>query len=122
MDRSILERHGINYTAGLRRFMEDEDLYNEMLTAFLADKSFAKAFDAFNKRDYSALFEQAHVLKGASGSLDMTELYQSSSELAELLRHNKEPDEASISVLFDKMQAAYYQVIDGVRGSLKAVS
>ena len=32
MDRSILERHGINYTAGLRRFMEDEIIHYYMTT------------------------------------------------------------------------------------------
>ena len=119
MDRTILEENGIDYTAGLRRFMEDRELYEEMLTAFLSDDSFSKALEAFGREDYTALFEQAHALKGASGNLDMPQLYRASSELTEFLRHCREPEAAQVTALFDKMQSAYRQVIHAVRTASK---
>ena len=117
MDRTILDENGIDYTAGLRRFMEDRELYEEMLTAFLSDDSFSKALAAFDRKDYAALFEQAHALKGASGNLDMPQLYRAASELTEFLRRNREPDPAQAAALFKKMQSAYCQVIHALRAA-----
>lgn len=117
MNREILEESGIDYAAGLRRFLEDQDLYEKMLTAFLSDDSFSKASDAFRDRDYAALFEQTHALKGVSGNLDMPELYHGSGELTEYLRHNNTPEENTVSVLFDKISKAYQRVIAGIHAA-----
>lgn len=117
MDRRVLEENGIDYAAGVRRFLEDRELYEEMLTAFLSDDSFAKASGAFEKKDYPALFEQTHALKGASGNLDMPQLYRASCELTELLRHNSAPEAGRVSELFEKMRAAYIRVINGIRAA-----
>lgn len=117
MNRKILEENGVDYAAGVRRFMEDRELYEEMLTAFLSDGCCSKAAEAFDKRDYTALFEQAHTLKGASGNLDMPQLYCASSELTEFLRHNSAPDEYKLSELFDKVRAEYARVVNGIRAA-----
>lgn len=119
MNNVILQENGIDYAAGLRRFLEDRELYEEMLTAFLSDDSFQKASEAFCRKDYSALFDQAHALKGASGNLDMPELYRASGELTEFLRHNRAPEAARVSELFYDMQAAYSQVAHALRAASK---
>ncbi len=119
MNRTILEENGIDYAAGLRRFMEDQALYEEMLTAFLSDDSFSKAREAFRRGDYKALFEQAHALKGASGNLDMRELYCASGELTEFLRRSPNPEAAQASALFDGMQSAYNRTTHAIRAASK---
>lgn len=119
MNRDILEKNGIDYAAGLGRFMEDEELYDEMLTAFLSDDSFSKASEAFSSKDYTMLFEQAHAIKGVSGNLDMRELYRASGELSELLRHDKTPARSAVAALFEQMELAYHQVVNGICAASK---
>lgn len=117
MNREILEKSGIDYTAGVKRFMDDSELYERVLTAFLSDDSFSNASQAFSRGDNKALFEQTHALKGVCGNLDMTALYRASGELAEYLRHNESPDKAVVGALFERLRSAYCQAADGIRAA-----
>lgn len=119
MDRKILEESGIDYSAGIRRFMGDVELYEELLTAFLADDCFSKIKQAFDGMDYKMLLEQAHSMKGASSNLDMSELYRASSELTEYLRNGEEPEASSVALLFDRTQSAYTQVVCGIKAAIE---
>ena len=118
MNKVILEQSGIDYSAGISRFLGDRDLYEEMLTAFLSDDCFSKVKEAFDSRDYKKLLEHVHSMKGASSNLDMVELYHASSELTEYLRNGEEPEASVVALLFDKMKSAYIQVIDGIRSAI----
>ena len=75
MDISILESCGIDYSHGLARFLGDTALYESVLEMFLNDSTMDEARAAMSARDYQALFEAAHQLKGISGNQDMTMLY-----------------------------------------------
>lgn len=117
MNKADLLNSGIDYEAGVKRFMNDHELYEGMLTAFLFDDTFSKVSEAYKAHDYVALFAQSHTLKGVSGNLDMTVLYHMASELTEYLRNNGAPEESVVTALFDKLQSAYYQVTGGIRSA-----
>lgn len=115
MDREKLREAGICYEKGLERFLDDSALYEEMLMSFLEDNAFDAAKAAREREDYEALFEACHALKGVVGSLDMTELFSTSSALTEYLRNNHQPDRDITAALFSEMEAAYRRVIAGIQ-------
>ncbi len=118
MNRETLIQHNIDCDAGIRRFMGDRELYEEVLAAFLEDDSLSRAESAYEQHDYMALFDQAHAIKGASGNLDMTALYVASSELTEYLRHNDAPDPAGVSERFETMRTAYKNAAEGIAAAI----
>lgn len=114
MDIGILKKHGIDYQAGVKRFMDDSRFYEHMLNEFLKDDNLEKAAEAFALRDYRQLFERAHALKGVSGTLDMTELFHSAGMLTEYLRGGAVPDEQKVAAMYAAMQAAYRKAAAGI--------
>lgn len=114
MIRDILKAYDINYDMGVQRFLQDNTLYEEMLTSFLSDDCYKKAYESYKAHDMKVLFEQTHALKGVAGNLDMTTLYHTSSDLTEYLRHNENPDFKRVDTLFFAMEIAYQRVIEGI--------
>ena len=86
MDIVLCLANGIDYEAGLARFMGREKVYEALLMEFLNDESYDKLKKALNDKDCKAAFDVAHTLKGVCGSLAMTELERVVSEVTEQLR------------------------------------
>ena len=118
MNADALKEYGVDYCAGVRRFLDDSELYEEMLGEFLSDGSFMRLEQAVEAGEYLAAFEQAHALKGVSGNLDMTALYRTSSVLTEYLRYNDAPDAEKLRELFESTKTAYERVVEGIRSEM----
>lgn len=86
MDKQELINSGIDYEEGVRRFCGAEDLYCKFLKKFLEDTTFDALRQAMQEEDYEAAFQAAHTLKGLSGNLSLTPLYEASKEIVEMLR------------------------------------
>lgn len=86
MDIDLCLANGIDYEAGLARFMGREKTYEALLMEFLNDESYDKLKDALNDKDCGTAFDMAHTLKGVCGSLAMTELERVISAITEELR------------------------------------
>lgn len=119
MNTEILQRAGIDYKAGLNRFLDDKELYESVLTAFLTDTCLDRAQQAMDSGDRAELFASIHAVKGSSGNADMTRLYFASSELVACLRQKDETDE-DIAELFGKFRDAYLCARNGIRDALEA--
>lgn len=117
MDKEILLRHGIDYDKGLERFLGEEELYQEVLAAFLDLDCLDKAVSAYDSGDFKALFEVAHEVKGSSGNCDMTTLFATSSELCDLLRFGNY-DESKITPLYRNFSEAYKSAYDGIKAAI----
>lgn len=117
MDPSALRRAGIDYEAGVARFLGDKELYEEVLGAFLSETSLEEARTAFEGGDETRLLAVAHEVKGSSGNADMAILYEASCSLVALLRDESSGD-GDLRAAFTRFEAAYLLAREGVREAL----
>ena len=84
---------GVDVDGGLQRINGNEKLYTRLLGTFVkAIKGQAVSPD-FDSNDYEDVKEKAHALKGTSGNLSITPVYEAYTEIMNLLRAGR-PDEA----------------------------
>ena len=91
-----LRSFGADTRQGLGRCMNNETFYLRLVNMALDDASFDRLAAALRSNDRKAAFEAAHALKGVMGNLALTPLYESLSELTELLRADSDADYPSL--------------------------
>ncbi|MDO5111544.1 MAG: Hpt domain-containing protein [Clostridia bacterium] len=106
MNVEILKNAGIDYDHAVKRFMGKASIYEKVLGDFLNDTALDRALVAFDAGDTQGLFSCAHEIKGVSGNMDITRLYDATCELVELLRGGKFSDDA-LKAAFLSFQSAY---------------
>lgn len=94
-----LRAAGADMDGAMNRLVNDEELYATCFGYFMDDPAFAALGAALDSEDYAAAFEAAHSLKGVSGNLGLTRLYQLCGGLVEPLRHGQ-PGDAHLSELY----------------------
>ena len=85
---------GISFDDLLSHCIGNRDLAMRMLKKFGNDKSFPRLAEAMGRGDHEAAFEAAHALKGVSGNLGMTKLYEADCLLTDALRGGADREEA----------------------------
>ncbi|NLY82171.1 MAG: Hpt domain-containing protein [Clostridiales bacterium] len=73
----------------MKRFVDDEDFYIECLVLFFEDDNLEKLKIAIDNRDLNEAFNAAHTIKGISGNLGLTPIFNLASELVEDFRLKK---------------------------------
>ena len=116
MNIETLKACGINYEKGLARFMDDKELYEMAIGMFPNMTSLADAERAFAAKDYAALYDAVHSMKGACGNLDMTDCYLIASDLSKLL-HDGDGSDELIAEKFEAFQKAYRHVLAGIEAA-----
>ncbi len=86
MRLEVLDAAGLDTADALARLMGSEALLGRLLGKFTADENCAKLVAAAEKDDADAALEAAHALKGVSGNLSMTRLYELTARQCELIR------------------------------------
>jgi HPt (histidine-containing phosphotransfer) domain-containing protein len=71
-----LEKQGADIKEGLGRLMGNEGLYEKLLAKFPASAEDEDIRKAMDKKDYNELLELTHKLKGVTGNLSLTPLYE----------------------------------------------
>lgn len=84
--------YGADTEAGLQRCMNNEAFYLQLIGMILKEPSFDKLEAAVADHDLKAAFEAAHALKGVTGNLALTPLYEPVVEITELLRAGTDMD------------------------------
>ena len=87
-----LEAYGVNITETLDRFIDDEELYVSCLEAILTEPGFGDLRKALDEEDYTGAFDAAHTLKGVTGNLGLTKLFEVVCEMVETLRSGENAD------------------------------
>jgi len=87
-----LKAYGADTENGLKRCMNMEAFYLRLVGMVPPDANFARLFSALDAGNLDAAFEAAHALKGSTGNLSLTPLFEPLSEITELLRARKEMD------------------------------
>lgn len=77
--------HG-DYQAALTTMMMD-DFIKRMLGKFVQTSAAPAMFEAYEKKDYPAVFAAAHSLKGVTGNLALTSLFNKIVPIVEATRN-----------------------------------
>ncbi|MCR5291010.1 MAG: Hpt domain-containing protein [Treponema sp.] len=83
----------IDYEQTLNRFSGNLDLLKHFILSFPEDKTFNQLQDAIQAKDWKAIEVATHTLKGVSGNLGFSSLFQYSADLVLAIR-NKEYEKA----------------------------
>lgn len=86
-----LIRLGVAYEDALKRFLEDETFYREMLIKFLSDEHMAQLEQYLAQNDIQNAFQTAHTLKGLCANFGFQNLLQPLIPLVDILRNNTLP-------------------------------
>ena len=81
-----LDAYGADMSGINSRFRGNGDLYGRFFFDFLTEHEFEALNQAIHTENYEEAFENAHTLKGLSGNLGLTPLYNALSVLVETLR------------------------------------
>ena len=107
---------GVNVDEGLKRINGNENLYKRLLGSFL------KAIDAnyvsadFDFHDYQDVIEKTHALKGTSGNLSLTPIYEAYTQIVDLLRAGK-PEEAQ--PILEKILPVQEEIIQCIKRNIE---
>jgi len=88
-----LKSLGVNTDEGLQRMGGNSSLYERMLVNLKNMIKNSPVRPDFDSNDYSNIADAAHTIKGASGNLAVTPIYELYTEFMALLRQQK-PEEA----------------------------
>ena len=105
----------INEEEGLKRVMNNKKLFTKLLTKFRAETSLNELFTLINAKDYEKAQIAAHTIKGLSGNLSLTALYEQSIAIEAQIKSKSVANDAvdNIRACFDETLKA----IDGVLAS-----
>lgn len=83
----------VDVDGGLKRIANNEKLYIKLLGSFTKSIDTYKVDADFDGNDYNDIIEKAHAIKGVSGNLSITPVYEAYTKIVDLLRAGK-PEEA----------------------------
>lgn len=93
INADVLNKNGIDYNAGLERFMGNAQLYVMVLDAFARADIAQRARAAYDSNDRDALLRVVHEAKGSAGNTGLGNLYAQASALVKLLRSQDYTDD-----------------------------
>jgi HPt (histidine-containing phosphotransfer) domain-containing protein len=88
-----LKTLGVDIDDGMERMMGKTSLYERMLFKFVKMMDDLKISPDFDTKHYTDIVEKAHTIKGASGNLSITPVYDAYTEIVNMLRSG-EPEKA----------------------------
>lgn len=109
--KEVLEKAGINTDDAMERFMGNEAMYEKYLARFVGDKTYEDLIEAVGKKDWQKAFETTHTLKGTTGTLSITGLFDLFSKQTEFFRGG---DYESGVAMMDEIKAEYNKAVDAI--------
>lgn len=91
----------INLDEGLGRVRGNKTLFKRMLGLFLANDSFAQLEESLAAGEYEKAGEHAHAIKGMTGNLSLTPLFEASTTLMNELRQGQPASEGALATYRD---------------------
>ena len=89
----------------------NERMVTRFVLKFPSDPSMQQLREAIAAGDNERAFRAAHTLKGVTGNLSFTDLYQAASHLTEQLRPLSEPADQA---LLDALEREYQRTTDAI--------
>ncbi|MDR0412047.1 MAG: Hpt domain-containing protein [Treponema sp.] len=103
----------INQEEGLKRVMNNKKLYMKLLNKFRTETNLDELKESIVAHDYEKAQVSAHTLKGISGNLSLTALYEQSVAIESQIK-NHSIDESTVTAFtdcFDDTMRAIDEVI-----------
>ncbi|MCM1038042.1 MAG: hypothetical protein NC314_04015 [Roseburia sp.] len=88
-----LKELGVDVDGGVKRINGNEKLYTKLLGSFVKSVNTYRVDADYDGNEYNDVIEKTHALKGVSGNLSITPLFESYTKIVDLLRAGK-PEEA----------------------------
>ena len=104
---------GANFDEIMSR-LRTEERVKKFLLKVLNDKSYDLLIKSMEERNMEEAFRAAHTIKGVCQNLSLTCLYQSASELSDVLRDRKDYGE-DIEPALEKVKEDYERMIAQIR-------
>lgn len=92
----------------LERFADNEEIYEKYLNRFQSDTHMEAVQAALREGDYQKVLEQAHAMKGMTGTLGMDALYKACSAVVSAVRAEQYQE---LPQLVAQMQESYERVM-----------
>ncbi len=103
---------GANIDEGLNRFNNNSALYERMLGLFTKSMQKSVIDPNFDGNDYGQVIEAAHAIKGTSGNLSLTPIYEAYTDIVALLREDKPEEAREILIKVIPVQEEIMRCID----------
>lgn len=107
-----LKSLGVDVDGGLNRLGGNESLYKRLMGIFTKT---IKEYDVpvdFDGNNYKDIIEKAHAIKGASGNLSITPIYDAYTKIVELLRADQPEQAREVLVNVQPIQGDIVQCIE----------
>ncbi len=111
--KECYEAMGADYEDVAGRLRTDERIKKFVLKV-LSDSSYGLLVSSLEEKNIPEAFRAAHTLKGISQNLSLTKLYESSHEMAELLRNRQEYG-GDIEPVMEKVKQDYDMTVECIR-------
>ncbi|MEG0127473.1 MAG: Hpt domain-containing protein [Clostridia bacterium] len=111
--REMLEQYGVNVDRTLARFVRDEEMMLRFMRSLPQDDSFDQMVQAKQQGNQEAFQFATHSLKGLSGNLGLTPLFDKCSELMVAIRAG---DEEAVDRLYGEVCAEYAHTVEMLKG------
>ncbi len=87
-----LKIYGADVTEGVKRCLNDESFYIELVTSVIPDERIDELEKYIASKELDKAFEVAHALKGMYGNISLKPIYDPICKITELLRERKDVD------------------------------
>lgn len=107
-----LKALGANVDEGMERFMGNAALYERMLKKLPDMIGSTRINEDFGSENVGELIEKTHSIKGVTGNLSLTLLYEQYTKIVDLLRMGKTEEANSV---YQKMLPAQEEILACIR-------
>ena len=114
--KDLYQEIGGNYDQAMR-ILRMERLLNKHICKFSANVSVEALLSAGETMDAQQMFESAHALKGVSGNLGLTRLYELSTELSEEFRpgNARQLSDAEVAEKLSEIKELHEKTADAIK-------
>lgn len=107
MNRYKLYKAGVDVNSALERLGDDKELYDELLHTFKNETYLEKLKAAMDAGNPKEAFAAAHAMKGESGNMGFSKLYEALCPLVDKLRND---DLSDTGPMYEKVSAAFEEL------------
>lgn len=107
-----LKALGVNIDEGLDRLGGNQALYERLVGSFLKTMDTHAVTPDFDEEDLTDAIEKTHAIKGTSGNLSITPVYEAYTDIVALLRAGQP---AQAKEVLEKVMPVQEEIIDCIR-------